>query len=310
MPAIRLYPFHGMRKQTKAYLYASAAVILWATVATAFKISLRHLAPLQLLLFASTASTAALFAILSLQGKLGLLKQFSRKDYLRCAFLGLLNPLLYYAILFEAYSLLPAQQAQPINMTWPIILVLLSIPILKQKIGILSIVAIFVSFFGVLVLSTQGDIFAMRFTSLAGVLLALASTVFWSLYWILNMRDGRDEVARLFVSFVFGTMFALVLAMIYTKIDLSNASGLLCAAYVGLFEMGITFVLWLKALKTSRTTAQVGNLIYLSPFLSLIPIHFIVGENIHPSSIIGLIFIVVGIFIQKIDTRKANTQPF
>jgi drug/metabolite transporter (DMT)-like permease len=63
--------------------------------------------------------------------------------------------------------------------------------------------------------------------------------------------------------------------------------------------MGITFVLWLRALRLSRTTAQVSNLIYLSPFVSLVLIHLIVGETIMLSTITGLVFIVAGIVLQQ-----------
>ena len=47
-------------------------------------------------------------------------------------------------------------------------------------------------------------------------------------------------------------------------------AGLLGGVYIGLFEMGITFLVWLKALKNAKTTAHVVNLIYLVPFLSLL----------------------------------------
>jgi drug/metabolite transporter (DMT)-like permease len=63
--------------------------------------------------------------------------------------------------------------------------------------------------------------------------------------------------------------------------------------------MGITFILWLMALKLSSTTAKVSNLIYLSPFISLILIHFFVGEVILISTVIGLAFIVGGIVLQQ-----------
>jgi drug/metabolite transporter (DMT)-like permease len=75
--------------------------------------------------------------------------------------------------------------------------------------------------------------------------------------------------------------------------------GLAGGIYIGLFEMGITFVLWLNALKYSSTTAKVSNLIYLSPFLSLILIYFTVGETILPSTVIGLSLIVAGIGMQQ-----------
>jgi drug/metabolite transporter (DMT)-like permease len=75
--------------------------------------------------------------------------------------------------------------------------------------------------------------------------------------------------------------------------------GIAGSVYLGIFEMGITFILWLMALKLSSTTAKVSNLIYLSPFISLILIHFFVGEVILLSTIIGLLFIVGGIIIQQ-----------
>ena len=75
--------------------------------------------------------------------------------------------------------------------------------------------------------------------------------------------------------------------------------------------MGITFVLWLKALQLSKTTAQVSNFIYLVPFFSLFVIHLTVGETIYPSTIIGLVFIIGGIILQQYvsrDREKTNKE--
>ena len=123
-----------MTKQTKAYLCASAVVLFWATSASAFKISLGYIDVFSLLFYASVTSTVVFFVYILISNKLVFLKSLSTKDYLYSAMLGFLNPFLYYAVLFEAYSILPAQEAQPLNFIWPITLVLLSIPLLKQKI--------------------------------------------------------------------------------------------------------------------------------------------------------------------------------
>jgi drug/metabolite transporter (DMT)-like permease len=288
-----------MKKQKHAYVYAITAVLFWSTVASAFKVTLRYLDFLQLLFFSSIASIVILFLILLIQKKLSLLKKYSGKDYLHSVMLGFLNPFLYYVVLFKAYSLLPAQEAQPLNYTWSIMLVLLSIPLLKQRIKFKSILAILVSYFGVFIISTRGDILGFTFTNLNGVLLALASAVIWASFWIYNIKDKRDEVAKLFLNFSFGFVFILISMLVSSRMRIPVMAGLVGATYVGLFEMGITFVLWLKALKLSRTTAQVSNLIYLSPFLSLVLIHLVVGEKILLSTIIGLIFIMAGIIIQQ-----------
>jgi drug/metabolite transporter (DMT)-like permease len=184
-------------------------------------------------------------------------------------------------------------------------LVLLSIPLLRQKIGLKSILAVVISFAGVFVIATRGDILGFRFTDLTGVLLAVASSVIWALFWIYNVKDACDEQVRLFLDFAFGACFIFLFAVVWpgAGFRLPGMGGLLGAAYIGLFEMGLTFLLWMKALKLSETTARVANLIYLVPFLSVIVIHFAVGERIFSSTIIGLVLIVAGIYLQKSAPR-------
>ncbi len=288
-----------MGKQKRAYLYASAAVLLWSTIASAFKISLRYIDILPLLFYASIVSSVFLFLYLLFLKKLKLLKELSKKDYLHSALLGFLNPFLYYVILVNAYSILKAQEAVTLNFIWPIMLVLLSIPLLHQRIKLRSILAIIISFIGVFIIATKGDILGFRFTSTAGVLLAVSSAVIWALFWIYNVKDKRDEAVGLFLNFTFGSVFIFLSMLLFAKVEIPNLNGILGAAYIGLCEMGITFLIWLKALKLSKTTAHVANLVYLAPFLSLVVISFAVGEKIFFSTIIGLIFIIGGIILQK-----------
>jgi len=292
-----------MDNQKKAYIYGLSTVLLWSTVATAFKLSLRYLDYIQLLLYSTIVSILVLSCILALRGKTRLLFSCSGKQYLQSLVLGFLNPFLYYMVLFKAYDLLPAQEAQPLNYTWAITLALLSIPLLKQRIGIKDIFSVFVSYSGVMVISTHGNIFSFRFSNPLGVALALGSTVIWALYWIYNTKDDRDPVAGLLLNFMFALPWVLTCCLLFSNVRVSIPFGLVGAAYVGVFEMGITFVLWLSALKLSENTAKVGNLIFLSPFLSLVFIHFLVGEDILPSTFIGLVLIVMGLFIQQLKGR-------
>jgi len=292
-----------MKNQKQAYTYALTAVLLWSTVASAFKITLGYLDFLQLLFYASIVSIVVFFAVLLIQNKLFLLKTYSRTDYLHSALLGFLNPFLYYVVLLKAYSLLPAQEAQALNYTWGIAIALLYIPLLKQKIKFTSILALIVSFIGVVVIGTRGDLMSLQFSNPFAVSLAVGSSGIWALFWIFNTKDKRDEVTKLFLNFAFGFFFILIATLIFSTVIVSPL-GLLGATYVGIFEMGITFVIWLKALKFSKTTAHVSNLIYLSPFLSLVFIYLFVGEQILLSTVIGLMFIVVGIFVQQYSSLK------
>lgn len=291
-----------MANQKKAYLYGAVTVLLWSTVATAFKLALEHLTPVQLLFWSALVSTLALGCIVAAQGKLALVFSGTRRDYVRSLCLGALNPFLYYLVLFEAYDRLPAQEAQPLNYTWAITLALLSVPLLQQRIAKTDFWAAFVAYLGVVVISTHGDPLAMRFSDGLGVALALGSTIIWALYWIGNTSETRDPIGALFLGFCFGLpMIGLWCAA--TDGFALTLPGALGAAYVGLFEMGITFATWIMALKLSENTAKVGNLIFLSPFLSLVFIHFLLGEEILPATFAGLGLIVFGLIIQARGRR-------
>lgn len=289
-----------MTPQRRALILGLSAVLLWSTVATAFKLSLRYLTPVELLLYSTLFSTLVLGIILYCQGKFKLIFQCSRREYLLSVLLGFLSPFLYYLILFKAYDLLPAQQAQPINYTWAITLSLLSVPLLKQKIGWQQWLALLISYCGVLIISTEGRPLSLHFTDPLGVGLALISTLVWSLYWIYNTRDRRDPVVGLFVNFLCSLPFILIYYLLVSDVKSVPLRGLLGAVYVGTFEMGICFVLWLMAMKQTDNTARISNLIFLSPFLSLFFIHFLLGEHIVPGTFIGLLLIVAGLFCQRI----------
>ncbi len=296
-----------MDKTKQSYIYAGLAILFWSTVPTAFKISLGELDILPMLTIASFTSAAVLLIVVIGGKKISQIKSSTGRELMHSALLGFINPFLYYLILLKAYKLLPAQVAQPLNMIWPIILVFLSIPILKQKIQRKSFTALIISFIGVYIISSQGKPLQNSHADLTGILLATGSSVFWAFYFILNVRDKRDESVKLLLNFLFGSAY-LVIAMIITgKWQLETGlKGLIASLYVGLFEMGITFLFWLKALRMSTTTDKVSNLVYLAPFISLIFIHFIIHEPVYYTTPAGLLLIVSGILIQNRKSARVK----
>jgi drug/metabolite transporter (DMT)-like permease len=292
-----------MRAQNKAYFLAGFAVLFWSTVATSFKLALREYDFIQLIFYASVVSVVLLFAVLVFQGKTTQILRQTKQQWLNSFLMGAFNPLLYYLVLFKAYSLLPAQVAQPLNMIWPITLALLSVPLLGQKISWISIVALIISFGGVFFISSQGGFDGFKNTSPLGVILAVGSSVLWSLYWIFNVRDRREEIVKLFLNFSIGMIYLVPVVALFSSFKITWGPGFWAVIYSGIFEVGITYVLWLKAMNLTTTNAKIGNLVFFAPFLSLVFIHFILKETIYATTFIGLIFIVSGVLFQQMDRR-------
>lgn len=293
-----------MKTQKKAYIFALSAVLLWSTVATAFKIALGKLDYFQLLLFSSLTAFVFMLGVISFTGKWKSLFSISLKDFSMTILNGFLNPFLYYLILFKAYSILPAQEAMALNYTWPLMIVLFSIPFLKQKLSIKGFLAILLSFVGVMVIAMKGNLMDFKFSNPKGDILALSSSLVWASFWMLNLRSKLDESVKLFLSFGFGSVFSLIACLMFSKVEIPDFSAFTSLVYVGLAEMGITFFLWLNALKYSDRTDKVSQMIFLSPVFSLILITTILGESLHWSTIAGLAFILLGIFLHKQLTQK------
>lgn len=288
-----------MKQQNKAYLFALIAVFMWSTIGSAFKLTLQYLEPVQMLLYASFISTIALLVIILAQRKSHLLRTITKKQFLNSAVNSFFNPFLYYVILLYAYDILLAQEAMVLNYAWPVVLTLLSVFMLRQRIGWKSILAILISFSGVLVIATNGRLLALHFSNPAGVALALGSTVIWALFWINNVRDKRDEVIKLFFNFAFGSMYILILSLFLGDFTIPAGKAIPGVVYIGLFEMSLAFFFWLRSLQLSLTTAKVSNLIFISPVLSLLFIRVFVGEPIHAATLAGLVLIISGIVMQR-----------
>jgi drug/metabolite transporter (DMT)-like permease len=286
--------------QTKAYLYAGTAIFFWSTVASAFKVGLQHINFIQFLFFASWTSLFVLLIINLFRGGLKQLRSLGKKDLAFSALMGALSPFAYYLVLFKAYEILPAQVAQPLNMVWPIVLVFLSVILLKQKISYKSFIALFISFIGVYFISSQGEPGALAFKEPLGVVLAAGSSLIWSFYWIYNVKKDMDEILQLLLNFFFASVYITFFILFFNNFRNLDMTGITLAVYAGIFEMGITYILWIKAMKHTASNDKISNLVYIAPFLSLVFIHYFVGETIYVTSLIGLSLIVIGILIEKL----------
>ena len=283
-------------------------MLFWSTAATAFKITLSGMNYIQLLFYSSLASTIILFIILCYDKNSKIIEVFNPKYFLTNLIRGFVNPFFFYMVIFKAYSILPAQEAMTLNYIWPITISFFSVIFLKTKLTFKIFLGLVIAFLGVFIIATRGDFLSLEFHNIYGVFLAVGSSIIWSTYWILNLKDERNELTKLFGAFFYGTILIFIYILFFDEIILQNYKYLFGAIYIGLFEMGITFYLWLKGLKLSGNKAKTATFVYLSPFLSIIFIAIILKEKLFAYSIIGLIFILSGIFIQYLYLENGKVK--
>ena len=273
--------------------------MLWSTVATAFSLSLRYLTPLQLVTLATVVSWGFFAIRMHSPERQSALRVTPHRQRAMCLFNGWLNPGLYYLVLFSAYDQLPAQEAMAINYSWGITLALIAAPLLRQSLTLGALLSACISYGGIVVIATRGDPLSLDLAQPLGVALALLSTVLWSLYWVINTRLSLDPEVNLFLNFSGALPLLVALLWLsdtpFPQVWQAWAGGL----YVGLFEMGIAFVLWMGAMKATSSTLRISSLIFLSPPLSLLLIWVIAGEPVQAYTLLGLALILVGLWLQR-----------
>ncbi len=286
-----------MENRKKSYLFVSIAVLLWASTAAIAKLLLQNLSGIQIMFYSFIFAILGLFSIVIAQGKLKSLKSYTKKDYFHIAYMGTLGCFLYSIFLLGALKYAPAQEAFILNYLWPIMVVIFATLILKEKLGVKKILGLIFSFFGIYIVMTKGNLLSLTFTNIKGDILAVLGAVAYGLFSVLGKKHKFEISTSTLLYYCFAFILVLISILTFSSIPQVSLLQLAGLAWIGLMTNAVAFIFWFKALEYGET-AQMTNMVFLTPFISLIYIYFLVGEQILPSSIVGLIFIVLGIVIQ------------
>ena len=286
----------------KSFLYAFVAIAIWSTTATVSKLLLHCFTTMQILAVSSGFAAALLLVVNLLKGNLKKLKTYTAKDYLITAGVGMLGTFLYNMFLVLGIDRLLASQAMIINYLWPMMAVVAGCILLKEKMTARKAIAVVLSFLGVVIVTTNGRFTGFAADQLAGALFCVLAAVSYGLFVAMNKRLSYDSLLSMMLYYILSALVAVVcLAVAGNFPDLSGSQSL-GLAWVGLGDYAIAYVCWALAMK-SGDTAKVANLAYITPFLSLVVAHFVLGDPLTGWSIGGLGVIVAGIFLQLKDSK-------
>ncbi len=287
-----------MTPRSRSYFNLALCVLLWASIPFASKKILSDLNSLQMLFYSAVFSAFALGALVVGQGKVSSLARYSLRDYAHLSCLGFLGAFLYYVLLYGAFANTSAAEGFVLAYTWPILVSLLAAPLLGQKLTPVRLVAIAISFFGVVMIVTRGRMLAFQMENLAGNLLALCGALVFALFSILGKRASYDLTTAAFVYFCSALISSLAVNALGGGLPLPSISIWGWLLYNGLFVNGVSYLFWFRALEHGDTFV-VSNLLYLTPVLSLLLVKVFLNEPVHTSAVTGLVLIIAGILLQS-----------
>lgn len=282
----------------KSLTYAIISILFWSTSASAFKITLKFIDFFSLLFYSSLFSILILFFLNLKFGNLKKILNFSNN--INSIYLGFLVPFLYYMLLFLGYSIMKGQEMLILNNTWQIFFFIFSVIFFLKTIKPFQVLGILISFIGILILATKGNVLNFKFSNPFGFLLGISCAIIWAIYWILNANDKRKIEVKLFYNFLFGFLYISFFIIFFGSLKF-NIYGIIGSLYISIFEMSITFLIYAKAIEEKIYIPIVANLMYLTPIISIFLLSIFVGEKIEIWAIISMIIIIFGIILTKLQ---------
>ena len=290
----------------KEYIYAIISVLLWSTTATVSKLLLGSLDSMQILLLSSLFSFLFLLIINCFNGSIKEIKKYKPKDYLIIFALGVIGIFLYDLFFYLGINAMQASQAFIINYLWPIMTVLFACIILKEKFTIRKIIAIIISFIGVIIVSSNGNLLSIEKSSLMGTIYCLLAALLYGLFSVLNKKQNYNKYTSMMLFYFNSTIISLIYVIATKRFFVPELSQTLGLLWIGIFTSAVAYTSWALAL-AKGDTARISNIAYLTPFISLVWTGIVLKEKISFYSVLGLVIIVLGIFIQM-KNKVAETK--
>lgn len=193
----------------------------------------------------------------------------------------------------------------------PVFMAILGFLFFKERINFIKILGILISFFGLLLLISGGDLSSINFISNKGDFLILTSAFTWSVYSIVNKRITLTYPPLMTILYLFIMMSIIVLPFIFNAEFLEKMKSLSAEVwtsifFLGFFCSGIAYVLWSQALKELESS-QAGAFLYFEPFVTVIAAWIILNEKLTFLMLAGGIAITIGVMLVNFNRNRQVT---
>ena len=242
-----------------ATLAGCGALILWAFLAMLARMA-SGVPPLQLTAVGFAAGGLLAFVVVAAQGRLALLRQGP------LAWIHGVGGLFgYHALYFAALALAPAVEANLLNYLWPLLIVLLSAPILGLRLGGRRIAGVALGFAGCVLLVGAGASFPPG--AAPGFAAAVGCAVVWAVYSVTSKRMAAVPTEALAGFCLATALLAAITHLMFETTVLPDAPQWLAMLLLGAGPLGAAFFLWDAGMKRGDPRL-LGTLAYAVPVAS------------------------------------------
>lgn len=289
-------------KNSKVYFLMILSTVFWAGAFIAAKLSAPYIPVFTLTFLRFSIATVILYFIILIKDKR--VYRLKREDIPVFLFTGIVGMFGYHTLFFTAVKYTTATNSSIIGASNPIITCVLCFIILRDKLSLKKWLGIFLSFTGVLITLTNGNLETLIKINLnKGDLLMLIAVCLWALYSIYSKKvmPRYSPITLTFYSFLFCSIILLPFVIYEKPLSLAGSIPMFsygAVLYMSIFPSVIGYLVQqmsIKEIGPSKTSVFIN----LVPVFSMILSYIILHENITLIKVFAAALIISGVYISQ-----------
>lgn len=239
-------------------------------------------------------------------------ERVKKKDFFSLMLCGLFGVAINQLFFFEGLNLTTPINAAIIMTISPVLVIITSAIIIKEKITVRKIIGIFLGLIGACILILNSGDISFENDFFTGNILVLINATSYAVYLVLvkTLMKRYNPITVMFYVFIFGLIFVIPFGIDeIQKIDLTtfNEEIYLKIGFVVICTTFIAYMFNAFALK-SLNPSVVSVYIYLQPLLASLIAIALNSDSLSLVKILSAIFIFSAVFLVSIPSKKVITN--
>lgn len=214
-----------------------------------------------------------------------------------------------WILLFEAYNYTSVSVATLSYYFAPVLVMVVSPILFKEKLSILQIICFVGSTIGLVLLTGISDLNGNS-SNLKGIIFGILAAIFYATVIILNkFIKGVSGVNRTFLQFIASIVILLPYVLLTSGINVLNLEGVswIYLLIIGIIHTGICYCMYFSSVKELKGQ-EVAIFSYIDPFVAVIVSLVFLNESMNVYQIIGGILILGFCIINEIVNNKERGE--
>lgn len=183
----------------------------------------------------------------------------------------------------------------------PVFMTILALIFFKEKISKQQVTGIIVSFAGLILLVSKGDLASIDLINNKGDVLIIFSALTWAIYSLASKKATLNYSPVMTTLYLFIIVAVVISPFAVNKENFAavvnlSFGGWTAILFLGILCSGVAYVLWAQAL-TEMSASRVGAYLYIEPFVTFFGSWLLLGEQITFLMLISGLIIISGVVL-------------